>query len=432
MSKVLTPPAKLLAKSKRQGRDITLEAHLQDTENAAERIFQLDRRWGENWCIFFGLHGELRGKFLQNLRVAALFHDIGKANEDFLAAVLEPGFKEQTLRHEHLSALILHFPEIRNWLKGNPDLDLEVITASVLSHHLKASDRKVDGFAWGQPRTQKETVQLFLNHPEVNRILLRIAHLASLEKVPVLTAKPWTGKKDSPWYKAWDEGTRTAVQLKRILSKESQRDRQALLLAVKAGLIVADAAASGLVREGHDIGEWIEEVVSSPAIGRDEISEAILNPRIEQIKARTQKSFRLHSFQEGAALQGSRTLLLAACGAGKTFAAWKWAEAQVRLKPVGKVIFLYPTRGTATEGFRDYVGWAPEASAALITGTSRYELEAMAKNPAESTQDKKFQPDERLFALGYSLFMNQGVQYKARKSFCPRVSASQVVPILPK
>ena len=400
MAKVLALPDQLLAKSKRQGREITLEAHLRDTENAAQRIFRLERRWGRNWCVFFGLHGELQNKFLLNLRIAGLFHDIGKANEDFLTAVSELGFKEQTLRHEHLSALILHFPEVRGWLKSNPDLDVEVITASVLSHHLKASD-KDDGCKWGQPRTEKKAVQLFLDHPEVTRILMRIADIAALEGVPVLTSKPWTAEDGSPWHQAWKEGSRTANQLKRDLRKASQWERRALLLAVKAGLIVADAAASGLVREGHEIEDWIEEVITSPPIGQDEISDAILNPRIKQIEARIQKPFEFHRFQEGVAQQGPRTLLLAACGSGKTLGAWKWAEAQIRQKSVGKVIFLYPTRGTATEGFRDYVGWAPEASAALITGTSRYELEAMAENPAESIRDKDFHPEERLFALGY-------------------------------
>jgi CRISPR-associated endonuclease/helicase Cas3 len=66
-------------------------------------------------------------------------------------------------------------------------------------------------------------------------------------------------------------------------------------------------------------------------------------------------------------------------------------------------VFLYPTRGTATEGFRDYVGWAPEAEAALVHGTSTYELEGMNANPPDSLRNKTIVPEEadaRLFALG--------------------------------
>jgi CRISPR-associated endonuclease/helicase Cas3 len=66
------------------------------------------------------------------------------------------------------------------------------------------------------------------------------------------------------------------------------------------------------------------------------------------------------------------------------------------------VVFLYPTRGTATEGFRDYVGWAPEGSAELLHANASWELQAMAENPPESLANKRLEPDEaeaRLFAL---------------------------------
>src|SRR5215210_1181872 len=135
-------PDKLLAKSRRQGKEeITLQRHLFETEQAAEQIFRLNGRWGQNWCRFFKLNGlELQEKFLLHLRLAALFHDIGKANEDFYSAVTSPKFFQQTLRHEHLSALLLHLPEARSWLKQNSSLDLEVITGAVLSHHTKAAE----------------------------------------------------------------------------------------------------------------------------------------------------------------------------------------------------------------------------------------------------------------------------------------------------
>lgn len=58
-------------------------------------------------------------------------------------------------------------------------------------------------------------------------------------------------------------------------------------------------------------------------------------------------------------------------------------------------------KGTATEGFKDYVSWAPEADAALVTGTARYELEAMADNPPDSMKEKDFTTDDRLFSLGF-------------------------------
>ncbi len=395
------PPTVLLAKSKRAGREeVSLQRHLSETEQSAEQIFRLDGRWGRNWCRFFQINGdEAKEKFLLNLRVAALLHDIGKANEDFYAAVTSPTRIMQTLRHEHISALLLQLPEVRSWLAQNTSLDLDVVTAAVLSHHVKAA---LDGdWKWCQPRG-KRTLQLFMEHVEVTSILKRIAEIASLSEPPRLAENIWAER--MPWTQAWQNGRSAALKFKRELS--ANKERLALLLATKAGVIVADAASSGLVREGYEyhlMAAWIEEKVHASAIGANDISDAILAPRAEQIAQRTCKPFTLHAFQERTAQQGSRVLLLAACAAGKTIAAWKWAEAQVREREIGKVIFLYPTRGTATEGFRDYVGWSPETEGALVTGTSRYELEAMRTNPSEATIGKSHklsEGEERLYALG--------------------------------
>jgi len=395
-------PDQLWAKS---NRILTLEKHLLDAEQAAQQIFRLDGRWGQNWCRFFQIEGEAnQQKFLLNLQVAALFHDIGKANEDFYAAVTSPGFLPQVLRHEHLSALILCLPEVRTWLSHNPVLDVDVITAAVLSHHLKASkDEKTTpngkSYRWCQPQSNKQLLQLYLTHEEVTRTLARIAQLANLSTSLSLPTEAW--KLGSVWYRTYRGGRTFADRFNQTIRKDKERQR--FLVAVKAGLIAADAAASGLVREKKDIADWIESVVHSEAIAPFEIADKIIQPRLEQIKASD-----LREFQKQLALQGSKTLLLSACGSGKTLAAWKWAEVQAQTHKIGKVIFLYPTRGTATEGFRDYVGWAPEADAALITGTARYELEAMRDNPEEESKNSaiagktfRTEADERLFALGF-------------------------------
>jgi CRISPR-associated endonuclease/helicase Cas3 len=191
-------------------------------------------------------------------------------------------------------------------------------------------------------------------------------------------------------------------QARRLLG---QGARQPLLLAVKAALIVADSVASGVVRtHGHSDGikPWIDDVVHCPPLTAAEIEDNILARRIAHLEQTPGLTFKYHAFQDGTAALGPRALVLAACGAGKTLAAWRWAAAQARSRPIGRVIFLYPTRGTATEGFRDYVGWAPEADAALVHGTARYELQAMERNPSEALKGKRLVDEEaaRLFALG--------------------------------
>ncbi|MCM1983962.1 CRISPR-associated helicase Cas3' [Lyngbya confervoides] len=408
-------PKQLWAKSKSKlsGKQLSLEQHLLDAEQAAHLIFRLEGRWGRNWCRFFKIKNESeRQKFLLNLRVAALFHDIGKANADFYEAVTTPGFKAQTLRHEHLSALVLCLPSVRKWLSQNPDLDVDVITAAVLSHHLKASESQVSVrgnqeaserfkyYRWCQPQTAKTAVDLYFQHVEVIKILDRISKIAELEGGPELPTTDW--KAGSVWDQAYKQGKDAGRRFNRVIKADDAR--RMFLVAVKAGLIVADSAASGLVRvnEGKiPIADWINDVVHAAPIADSDIETAILKPRAQQIAQRLGTPFQPRSFQTKMAQQSSRALLLAACGAGKTLGAWMWAEAQSRKYEIGKVIFLYPTRGTATEGFRDYVGWAPETDAALMTGTARYELEAMQENPSDAIKGKDFQADERLYSLGF-------------------------------
>ena len=109
-------PSPLLAKSPRGASRLTLIQHLQDTEQAAAELFRAGTRWAGSYLRFFRLDPGQHGRFLLNLRVAALFHDIGKANEDFQAAMRANGFKAQSLRHEHLSALWLSETAVRTWL----------------------------------------------------------------------------------------------------------------------------------------------------------------------------------------------------------------------------------------------------------------------------------------------------------------------------
>jgi CRISPR-associated endonuclease/helicase Cas3 len=285
---------------------------------------------------------------------------------------------------------------VSQWLTTNPAVDLDIVAAATLSHHFKASESAGE-WRWCQHRGAPRLAH-HLDHPQVRAVLRRVGEVAGLGEPPSFPREPWG--QGPPWEPAYQRGIDAASAFRRALRRDCRR--RSLLLAVKAGLIAADAASSGLVREGHSLLDWIGDITSQPPLTPEDIARSVLDPRARQIQRLTGKDFSLHEFQRRAAEQGPRALLLAACGAGKTMAAWKWAEAQVRERDIGRVIFLYPTRGTATEGFRDYVGWAPEEEAALVSGTSRYELEAMRTNPAESTRDKRYtdEASERLYALG--------------------------------
>lgn len=382
----------LLAKPRTYG-ELTLEQHLIDTESAAIAIFK--GRILENWCRFFGVQDAEH--FLIHLRIAALFHDVGKANQEFYtSADTNYWGNKQTLRHEWLSALILHLPNVREWLQASElKLDLEVITAAVLSHHLKASRAE-----WGKPRsTGVKKLQLYSNHPEITNILNKIGQIAKLEEISELPEQ-WI-KGDEFWEKAYSETNSIGAKFGRKIKRDNQR--RALLLAVKAGVMVADSAASGIFRveSSNEIEQWIDTTLHQNSITPEELEAKILQPRYRDIAKKSNKIFKLKPFQQEAETLGDRLLLLSGCGTGKTIFAYKWMQGVLSRYQVGHIIFLYPTRGTATEGFKDYVSWAPETDASLLTGTAAYELQQIRENPTDSTEGKDYTAEARLYSLGF-------------------------------
>lgn len=388
-------PTELPAKSTPIGssRTLSLEQHLLDTEQAAEQLFSESHRIGRNFRRFFQIPERDHARFLLHVRIAGLLHDLGKANEGFVRAVRGER-AAQVIRHEHLSALILHLPEIRQWISSAKHVDWDVIAAAVLSHHLKA-DRSGE-YQWGQPHGLAQRVALYLSHPEVKRTLQRLAALANVGPPPKLLRTYWHC--GAEWDAVLESGFQAADDLSFDL--EDCVERRSLLSAVKAGVIAADAVSSGLFRTGYRLRDWLADICNQPTITAEEIWKHIITPRLDFISSLVQKPTDLQPFQVEVGQQGPRVLLLAGCGMGKTLAAWSWAEAQTKSHTFGKVIFLYPTRGTATEGFRDYVGWAPETDATLLHGSARYELQELLSNPSEATRGKSYEAEDRLFALG--------------------------------
>jgi len=377
-----------------------LEAHLRDTADVATALFGAEGRWGAAWRRFFRLDSRSAPQFLPTLAASALLHDLGKANGDFQEAISGQLEGRQTIRHEHLSALVMVAEPVRSWLLGSHVIDVDVLTAAVLSHHVKAAPDAASQHGWAVPRGRPRT-PLHLSHPAVRQVLDDVARLARIGPAPDLGGRrSWSASGE------WEEVLVAGRAVARKFARALRRDpgRRALLLAVKAALVVADAAASGLVREARSIRGWIEDVLRAPDVSADEVDAQVVAPRIAQLERYSGAPFRWHSFQEAVASAPSRSLLLAGCGSGKTLAAWAWIREQARVHRAGRVVFLYPTRGTATEGFRNYVGWAPEADAALVHGAAAYDLDAMLANPSEATRGKDFTADEaeeRLFALRF-------------------------------
>ena len=389
----------LLAKSPISGRDPkTLLEHTKDIIQSVELLFGCKEgsqtRLAQEWLRFFRLESGYYEKFLVNALAAAACHDIGKANDGFQEAVRKKG--DQSIRHEHLSGLLISLPDFQKWFDHNPLLDFDIILSSVISHHLKVTPKD-----WGHPVGMTETFRILADKKDFMELLDIIGKKLKLPSFRPDIDPDWSLQKTSHYFD-YTNLLKSAKHRAYFFGKKVKRDpnRLSLLCSVKAALLVADSAGSGIVREGENLDSWLKKafVYRLPLRGGD-IRQKVIDPRIDDIKGSGNSQFKLHDFQKKASELGERSLLMASCGSGKTLAAWLWIEAHLEKKPATRVIFIYPTRATATEGFRDYVSWAPEEDAALVHGTATYDLETMFESP-DTRKEKDFTIEQRLFALG--------------------------------
>jgi CRISPR-associated endonuclease/helicase Cas3 len=156
------------------------------------------------------------------------------------------------------------------------------------------------------------------------------------------------------------------IQARKTWDRLNETDRQ-FVAAVKSTLIAGDVAGSALPRDVTEPAkrdQWIKSAFSNiPPPGR-----------LQRIVDNRRNNKPLYPFQEAvAASTAPVTFVRAGCGSGKTLAAYQWAAKQY---PGRRLYFCYPTTGTATEGYRDYL-LAPEEDfdAELFHGRAAVDLE---------------------------------------------------------
>jgi len=392
----------LLAKSIRNGIKKTLLEHSQDVWGTFVCLFgsvDVPTDLGNSWRRFFRMDSDDWQIFHNCAAPIMLLHDFGKANSGFQNAVLGKG--EQVIRHEHLSVLWLYQPNLLSWLDEITSGHSCLVLSAIVGHHLQAGRLELFGLK-SQTSSftfEPESIELF---SEVNRVLSRPNDL-TIEKLGIEPIWNCTSE-------AFDFSRRIKPildQLRRIQRKANKTDQvsemyRQTLMALRAALVICDSAASGLTREKRPMLNWLNDAFNpAKRIDGGYIYNHIIEPRQKQIVEKFGK-FEWQDFQLAAGDLPERSLLLASCGAGKTLAAWRWIQQQVQIRSVGRVLFLYPTRATATEGFRDYISWAPEADASLLTGTAAWELaDQLFENPNDGRRKKDFTTEDRLFAIGY-------------------------------
>jgi len=391
----------LLAKKSPPDKDpVTLSQHTRDVVDAAEAMFQMDAgpsRFAHEWLRFFRLDPSVDyPAYFNNLIAACLFHDWGKANQDMQSILAGQG-KGQLFRHEHLSVLMLGYEGVDQWVRQRKDIDWDVVLAAVGSHHLKFSD---EAFA---PTGRDEARTLLTDAKDFQATLIPfIMKRLSLNGNPRFPKeKYWGFARESSVFDV--SGLRDELRNGRLqkLSKSCRNGASSqgrMLNAVRSALIAADAAGSGLRRTDLSVAGWVRKHLIDSESCDKAFVEQIVESRIGSLR-RSNKWSKWNEFQIACDSLPARSVLLAPCGAGKTLAAWRWIAAQVARRPAKRILFLYPTRATATEGFKDYVAWAPEAAASLMHGTADYDLDGMF--PGEDPRSGLIfnGVDPRLFAL---------------------------------
>lgn len=399
----------LLAKKTIDGIEpVTLTQHTRDVCEAAETLFGAvgqPTRLGARWLRFFRLDlAKDFAAFANSLLAACLFHDWGKANRGMQDVLCGNG-QAQLFRHEHLSVLMLGYDGVDQWVRQRTDIDWDIVLAAVGSHHLKFGDTE---FA---PEIPNEVTRLWTDHAEFqSHFLTMIAKRLNLIGTPRFPMERfWGYAADSATFDPTDlRDNLRHGRLRRltVACRDPAQPKARLLNAVRSALIAADAVGSGLRRTGISITSWLCGQFAESDLCDFPFIQDVITKRVEHLAAAgkwkgtaTWGGDGWNEFQKQCDTLPSRSLLLAPCGSGKTLAAWRWIAAQVKQRPVKRVLFLYPTRATATEGFKDYVSWAPEADASLMHGAAAYDLDGMFPAEDPRTGSVFNSTDPRLFAL---------------------------------
>ena len=294
-------------------------------------------------------------RFCQAVLFGAFCHDLGKANEQFQSMVRGERESRQAIRHEALSFLIVQETPLKEWLSAaleEPE-DLPFLLWAAAGHHRKFPP---DAPAAGTGIR----LSLFLEHPDFRRTLSVGAKWLGLNNPPALANLTWQliGT-TSPHQRLMREKRKAAASWASCSS-----DRRRFLAAMKACLIAADVAGSALPKEGEKISGWI----------RKALSQRPTSSQLQKIIHERLRGMPLRPFQEVLGKTTARVVLAqAGCGSGKTLGAYIWAAQRA---PGKRLFFSYPTTGTATEGFRDYL-IDPTLNAQLVHGRAAVDLELL-------------------------------------------------------
>ncbi len=353
-------------------------------------------------------------------RLAAYLHDWGKANDHFQMVVrndlkaLDPQYRRnpmqhpQMIRHEVASTLIAW--DFREWLQQCPNADFMIALAAAGGHHLKLGGKQgKDTGEFGDFRdgSGELGIHWYVKHPYFKKLIRYGMQNFGLPKhLKVMGIKSY-----------WDV---QMVKQKRLQILDEAfaewEPNEALLAVVKSLLIAGDSIGSASGQSCINLQDWMVK----------ELEQRLTIEDLQKVIDARREHNELRPFQVALGAPRQRvTLARAGCGTGKTLGAYNWAKTHA----VGrKLFFCYPTTGTSTEGFLDYV--QDEVESVLLHSRAAVDLE-MAATGEEGVNGAELIFDEatgKLIPLSYE--NEAGIKLDSFKAWGPKVSVCTVDTVL--
>ncbi len=369
---------------------IYLPQHLADVLLCADAIVDAT---GAHQLNSFGLcPNKLLYRFRKLCRIAAACHDLGKANSHFQRLVYSKGgdsLFRQAIRHEWLSWYILQDPSISNWILDSLEpttraIDWEIICWSITGHHPAFGRQSMPV----KPNGSNDSIDLYLGESDFQECLKTIAQAAGIPEPNFVISNRRISAIEDVIARHNDLLSDDAIAWSGF---RNDATIVGLLAAVKNCLVAADVAGSALPSIGQPLSDretWRKTIVDALSVSPPtEDLDALISDRLKANGI----VHPLRPFQEEVANKAAEvTLVKAGCGSGKTLAAYHWARKRC---PVKRLYVCYPTTGTATEGFRDYLfdkqEHQPRAGAALFHGRAEIDCSIILGTKFDEAADEQ-------------------------------------------
>ncbi|GIW99941.1 MAG: CRISPR-associated helicase/endonuclease Cas3 [Pirellulaceae bacterium] len=342
----------------------------------------------------------LQSRLRPLLFASAMLHDVMKANsafQDMLAGKLRKQRFQQPVRHEVLAALFL--TDDRFWGQWFAEMLDEqqrwVVAWAVAGHHLQLRRRR-DGESQDPVfRTSNVPgkITAYLGHEQVIEILKSVGKLLGRGQVEIPKCENATFDVLDKTDEGLERTILCFVRQSDRMWRRWQRDEELKrdLAVLKALLIAADVAGSALPTKLSTKDEWKQWLTT-------ELGRTLNAPQLKQVYQENLGDRAPHDFQvKVASSKYPVTVVTAGCGNGKTTAAYMWAERWAKGR---KLFFTYPTTGTASAGFKDYLLLQPHVRRTLIHGRDEVDLDAMLETAEDVPPIERAQRLESLKAWG--------------------------------